>query len=439
MGYTSTTFGTLVSRLAERLHDPGMVFWTNAGLYPELGTYLKEAIRVWGAATTFYRDTATFDTTLEESFYDLQVQCPILTPTLTAADLVADVQIRLMEPVSPTVWTGTEQFTLDDVLGALQRRRDQFLLETGQILVSQYLEGIAPPAPRVALPPAVISVRRASWADDYSAQYSTLWRDDTWAITGFNPQLPLVPGRPMIYALDVVRPTLLLLSPPPSASGSIRLLSVNTGPAMDPVTPGPTGVPDDWAWVVVYGALADLFALAGISADPTRAAYCEQRWQQGLTLAKGASRVIRATVNGLPVMTMPIADADGYNPGWDNAVGPPALVMLAGLNIVAMSSAPDTTYGIGVDVIAPATVPVASGDLVQVPDEAQDTILDYAQHLAALKQGGGALSDAQGLLDRFLRAVGIEVGKASAEETDLDLESAATARDESQTPRVRAS
>jgi hypothetical protein len=439
MAYASVQLSDLTTALAGRLHDPGQVFWTNTGTFPELRAYLQEAIRVWGALTSFYVAPATFPTTFLESFYDLQVETTILAPTITAQALVADLQMRLMEPVTPTTWTGTEQFTLADLTTAVQRRRDQFLLETGQILTHRHLNGVTGGIPRVDLPSSIISLRRASFNDAYSAQFSTLWRDDSWALTGFTPGIS-APGPPLVYALDVTRKTTMILGPTPIDNGAVRLLSVETGPAIDVLTPGLIGVPDDWAWVVTYGALADLFGMAGISADPARAAYCEKRWAQGLHAATAASRVIRAQVNGVPVMTMPIADADGFSPGWENGVDAPSFVCLAGLNILAVPTAPGLPYGIGVDCLVPATVPVLPTDYVQVPDESLDTILDYAQHLAALKQGGGALESAQPLLDRFYRACGVSIGKTVAEVRDQDLETAATTKDDAATPRlVRAS
>lgn len=429
------TYKVLIAKLADRLHDRGRVFWTNSGPFPELPAYLREALRVYGALTAFYRGREFFPTTLLESFYDLNDVGTTLEPQITQHEVIADVQMRLMEPVSPTIWLGSEQYSLDDVCLAIQRRRDRFLVETGQTLISRYLDVPSPRGDRVVVPESVISIRRASYADAYTAQWSTLWRDDTWSATGYRPSIPLTPGRPRIYMLDTTIDQTMQLAPPPIEGGQIRLISVETGP---PITPsdGTIGVADDWVWVVTWGALADLFGMAGLAQDDARASYCEGRWQQGIEVARTAARVLRADINRQPVMTMPIADADSYSPGWENMVGPPKRVMLAGLNLVAIPIAPDVRYGVGLDVILPAPMPVGQQDQVIIPDEMVDAILDYAQHIAACKQGMGAIQQSQGLLERFMLSCGVAVAKFAAESPNEDLESASAAKDEGQTPRL---
>lgn len=443
MAYASVKLSDLTTALSARLHDTAAVFWTNTPPFSECVSYVTEGLRVWGMLTRFTRGTAILTTTLLQSFYDLQ-NSTILAPTVQVQSLVTDVQMRIMEIVNATGWSGTEQFALADVTNALQRRRDQFLLETGIILTVQEISGISALSERVTIPSSIISLRRVSFIDAYTAQYTNLFRDTSRATTGFTPLLPQVaPGTPVVWAQDITVPTTIRLSPPPIDSGDLRLVSVQTGPAMDPIANPLVGVPDDFAWVVVYGAIADLCGMAGFSMDDTRRAYADARYQQGVQWAKEFGRVLRATVNGQPVQTVTLAEADGYLPGWENLVGPPTLVILAGQNLVGVPVAPDVanqvSYGLGFECILPFPIPSDPTQYLQLPAEAVDTVLDYAQHVAAVKQGGGALSSAQGLYDRFLRACGVESGKAVAEDRDLDEQTRTPSQDEAQVPRVRAS
>src|SRR5262245_8812169 len=125
MPYTQPTLVQARAALASRLNDPGMVQWVSN----ELDGYLREALRTWNAWTLTFRDQGSFVTTLAEPFYDLPTQLPLLRAyTVTNWDLVTDLQYALIEPAAPGgTWTGTEQFSLDQLSVAIQRRRDQFL------------------------------------------------------------------------------------------------------------------------------------------------------------------------------------------------------------------------------------------------------------------------------------------------------------------------
>src|SRR5262245_51909760 len=102
-----------------------MVHWSG----DELAAYLREALRTWNAWTAHFRDQGSFQTVMAEPFYDLPTELPTLRGyTVTNWALVADLQYALMEPPAPGgTWTGTDQFTLEQLSNAIQRRRDQFL------------------------------------------------------------------------------------------------------------------------------------------------------------------------------------------------------------------------------------------------------------------------------------------------------------------------
>jgi len=56
-------------------------------------------------------------------------------------------------------------------------------------------------------------------------------------------------------------------------------------------------------------------------------------------------------------------------------------------------------------------VPVAGTDQVQVARDDLDVILDYAQHLAAWKQGGDEFARTMPLFQRFLKQAAMYNGK----------------------------
>lgn len=129
--YSYVTLGQAAQELANRLYDSGMVFWSQA----ELTAYITEALRTWNALTAYWRDDFTFQSLPGATWYDLHnttVMPNTLVPlTVTDANLYTVMEYHLLEPAPATnpinPWTGSQQFTADDFLNAVQRRRDETL------------------------------------------------------------------------------------------------------------------------------------------------------------------------------------------------------------------------------------------------------------------------------------------------------------------------
>ena len=401
---------TAVEDLAARLQDPGMVHWTSA----ELTRYLVEALRTYNAYTQFYRNRDTFLGSTGAPFYDLPTVIPALRAyTVTDRDLVTDMEYALMEPPTPTVWTGTSMFTLGDLTGAIQRRRDQFLRETGAVVTRAVLVVTPDAAGRFTLPSNILTIRRMAWimAD---GTVIPLTRDDEWGLTHYDVtwQTPVDPTQtwPTVYSVGVTPPLTVQLGPPPANSGSIEILAIMLGGPIDPTGPNLLGVPDDWAWVVKWGALADVFNIQGTAFDPTRAAHCQARWELGIKLATQAAVLLAAYVNSLVTQTYSVADADSYLPTWETTPGPPTKVLTTAQNLLGLAPPPDgLSYVVTVDVVANVPVPVNPTDCVNlgIDDSVLDAIYDYAQYLALVKEGPGPLDQATGLYQRFAAVCGV--------------------------------
>src|SRR6185295_18094249 len=170
MPYSSTLLSDLLQRLQDRL-DSKAIFFTNDQLspYPEIQLYLKESIRFWNCLATKYRERFVFETVAGQAFYNLHAPLNNLNPsnlvaqTVTTQDLIAEMQFHLMEPLSPSVWTGTDMFTLEQVVNALQKRRDQFLVETG--VEQEFDNGVFTVlgGGRFEFPEGVMDIRRLEW------------------------------------------------------------------------------------------------------------------------------------------------------------------------------------------------------------------------------------------------------------------------------------
>lgn len=408
MGSFSTlTLATAQGLLAARLSDPNMVRWVQA----ELTSYLTEALRTWQALTGSTRGSATFTATNAVTFYDIPtVMKSVRGYHVLATQLLTDLEYALLEPPTTNwaTWAGTPQFTLADLTTAVQQRRDRFLAETGAVLIHSLLP-LAPPPPsgRFPLADGTLAINRLSWKDALSGVVTPLLRDDEWGLNAYNaewPQSATTP--PAVYSVSATPPLTVQLAPPPLATGVVYALRVLAGAPVVPTNATLTlGIPDDWVWVVKWGALADLLSTDGLSLDSERAAYCEARWQQGLALAKVAPCVLTAKINNQPAQIDLLANADLYSASWQATPGVPTTVLLAGQTSIALSPPVSTgNYSVEVDLIPNMPVPVLQTDYIQVGMDTFDLLLDYAQHVALFKEGAGQIAASQGLLTRFLEA-----------------------------------
>lgn len=440
------TLNGALAVLASRLQDVGMVHWTSA----ELTRYLREAIRTWNALTEDSKGQGTFSSVAAMPFYDLPITLPALRAyTVTDTYMVGDIEYALMEPPVATSWTGTAQFTFQDVVTALQQRRDQYLLETGQV-VTRVVQALAGPpvTGRFTLSRSILTLRRVVFIDATGIAYP-LQRDDEWSANDFVRKWPAASGVPlttfpMAYSTGVVPPLTCQVIPPLSTTGTLDMLAVTRaavmgglGPCLDPTVGILLGVPDDWTWVVKFGALATLLNQQGVTYDPQRAAYCEGRFRHGVLLASRAHTVLAARINGNPVPLTSIAEADQYRRSWQRVNGTPTQVMLAGQALVALGPVPpDTATTITLDLIRNVPLPVIGTDCTVIEEPTLDPIIGYAMHLALFKEGPSQLQASQDLMDRFFRAAGINNAIDYVSSPNQAILKAQTQSDEAQLKRI---
>ncbi len=386
MSYTHTTRLQAVTQLAGLLHDTGNVFWTAA----ELVVWLNEALRTWAVAAHYWKERGTLSTSSGTAFYELTSSLSPSTlrgQVVTDTNLVRDIQFHLLEPATGTSWTGSEQFDFAQVSDALQRRRDQFLVETGcQLTLATPAVG-ASPSGRKVLADTVIDVRRAAWLDS-DGVYSVLWREDEHGAQSFDADWLQNPARPQAYSVSVSPPLTIQLFPPPLSSGSLDLITVSAGATLNPAAGVVMGIPDDLTWAVKFGALADLLGKDGQAYDPVRSAYCEQRWREGVELARIATSVMQVQIANVPKPVSSLFELESFNGNWQNESGTPERFVQVGLNIVGFHKVPNGAFGVSMDVLRNAPIPGADGSFLEVGREELDAVIRYAQHLASFKMGG---------------------------------------------------
>lgn len=411
MPFSAPTLAQAQAALASRLNDPTLTHWTPA----ETAVYLREALRTWSAWTEQWRDQGTVILANPDVFYDLPSLVAGRTYNVTTWDLIADLQYALQEPAAPGgTWTGTDQFTLLQLTEAIQRRRDQFLRETGQVVTRQeidYADGN-----RITFDESILIVRRALWTPEDTHLPAVLTRTDEWAADNFRPSWKASPAAPFAYSTTATPPLAMQIIPPTALGGTLDLISINKGAVIDPLVSAPLNIPDDWTWVIKWGALADLLQGDGLALDPQRAQYCESRWQQGIDLAKAQSVVLDAYFGTRAVQINAISDADSYAPTWMMVPGVPREILLTGGNLLASWPPPGMpgSFELTLDLIINVPVPLIGGDILQISSDVYDALLDYAQHLALFKEGAGQLQMAMALLERSSRAAGVTINLQQA-------------------------
>lgn len=408
--YSWLTFLQARQQLANRLYDPGMVFWSDA----ELKQYIWDALRTWNAHTAFWRDEFTFPFVTGTTWYDitdLTVAPNTLRPyTVTAEDLYTLMEYSLLEPaVGSAAWTGSAQFTVNDLIQAVQRRRDELLSLTSITTTRRTTPAVAG---RISLSDRVIDVRRLAYLPDaiFSRSPSTVWPDDAWAEQSFQPgYLQNPPGTPEQYLQTTEPPITFVTDRDPAYGGDYEVLTIDAGPVLVASGLETLSIPDDWTHVLRWGALADLLNRESNSRDPLRAAYCEQRYRMGIKLLMTAPAILTARIANKQLQIDSVRAADLYDASWQaRAAAEPNLLFHSGMNLIAASPVPDAgPYTGTLTVVENAPLPSADGDPVQVSRDDFECILDLAQHTAAFKQGGAEFISTMPLLMRFLQQTAV--------------------------------
>jgi hypothetical protein len=426
-----------LTQLGSRLYDQQSQFWSAA----EKRLYLADALRTWQALTGYWRSEFIFPTANNTTFYDLTAVANTLRAyTLRDSDIYLLTQYHLLEPsVGVNPWTGVStQFSASDLLDGLTRRRNEAVSLAGCTITRRTTPAIAG---RIALPDTVLDVRRIAYLPNaiFSQPNSVLWPEDAFAEQAFNRNyLQAAPGTPSSYLLSTQPPLTFDVDVPPAFIGNYELLTVEALAAFTAATPSPLNIPDDFAFVLRFGLLADLFNREGNSKDALRAKHCEQLYRMGLAALGDAPALLQLRVNNVPVQLDAIRDADTYQTGWQaQAAAQPSAAFIAGLNMVALSPTPDAgAYSVTASVVQNAPIPASDADFVQCGRDVLDAILDYCVHLAMIKVGGAELLDTMTLVARFMSMAQAQNRKLMQNAEYNSVLYAMSQREESRNPRM---
>lgn len=408
--YTHTTFADAKTRLASLLNDTGKVFWTD----DELGSYIIEALRFWGLAAQYWRDSAKFTTVAGQAMYDITTDVTDLAGTtfyqslsVTDRDLIVDMEYQLIEPIT-TVWAlgwqGSEMFDMDEIANLLALSRDDVLRQSG--CVATEVEYVAAGGDeRIDLDQNTVHILRMSVQEDGSTSVLPMWPIDYYQAQAYNQTALPQTGRPNAYITTYTSTLAVDIYPSARTQSTLRVDVVESGDEFTPETTATVvGVPDDACWIVKYRCLDDLLSGDGLSRAPELSDYARQRWTQGMDLLEQYQSLMWSTINGKRMTISSLGQLSAQRPDWEGSSGTPRSLHMLNWNLFAVYPVPDDAYTIELEIVKKAPVPTSDDDYIQVGREQLQAIYDYAQHVAMVKCQGQELSATMPLLESALDA-----------------------------------
>jgi hypothetical protein len=398
MPYSWLTWDEAQAELSSRLSDTSQAFTVAA----EVPLYLALAMQMWNALTGFWVAEYAVDLTppLTGNWQQANGSGSPRFQTQTDVSLYTLIEYMLLEPPTGGTWTGTPQFNIEMLVQAVQGRRDE-ALQIGASNIVEVSLPIAANTSRVVLPDNALDVRRVRYVPAIGDPV-TLERGDAESFRTFTPSYLQSNTFPLRYDVISGPPLAITLDSSVPVSGVLQILIMEAEAVPSPPSATALGIPDDYAWVPLFGALADLLGSQEESLDLPRAKYCMERYSQGLELLRKSPWLLEARVNGVAVATCSAIAADRFNVNWQtNSTAFPQLVT-AGTDLYAVSPTPTALTSVVLVVVGNAPIPTAGSQEIQVPRDVMDAILDEAEHLACLKKGGSEFEASIALHKSFL-------------------------------------
>lgn len=391
MPYQQYTLGSLTSDIQSLISDTSGVYWTA----PEIHYGIWEFMREWSAMTGYWRQRVQCQLPIGPSnpWIDLSVYFPVQRPrTVTVDSICREIQYHLCEPPNGITGSGmTIQFSIDSIIAAIVRARNQFTLDVQfPLSITQNFPVAAPGSGRFYLPEVTQILNRAYWT---AQGYTTiLQRSDSFAEDSYAPDWTVNPsGRPACYSIAESRPTEVAIFPNSFDSGILEYLSVNSTPLSPLDGTTSLAIPDDYAPAIKYLAMSDLFSLDGETYDAYRSVYCQKRYDNYISTAKIQNTVLRAYLNGIPAILGTLSSLDSKFPFWRSQTGHPFNSAVIS-EIVVFFPLANNVYSGALDICTSAPIPLTDSDFINLSPGEIDCLTGFVQHYLSIKAGGAELA-----------------------------------------------
>jgi hypothetical protein len=397
MPYSQLSFLSARNSLAQRLNDPNKIYWTDA----ELKLYVADALRFYNCLTGDNKQKYPLSIPVSNPvWFDLQtISGSPRQATFTDQNIYLRLTYQLLEPPSSTAVIASNQFSQDDLVQAVQRKRDEFLFKTGCTSVVETLP-VTPNVSTIVLPQNVSQARRGYWLPNSGTAFP-VFKTDEFATSCFAPQDAFSPGQPRSFSAGVEPPLSLELVPPPDRAGTLECLAIESQGVLSPAQATTLLLPSDFAPALTWGSLADLLSSGMEKQDLPRAQYARQRFDEYVQLMGAYPFVFSSKVNGVPLAVDAVESLDAFSPAWRTTVANPLNLGLSGQNLVAFPT--NQAMQIVLLLCANAAIPVVDGDFIQDDAATLDCLLDEAQSIAVCKMGGVEAAQAADLHGNIIK------------------------------------
>ena|SRR5215831_9560435 len=213
--------------------------------------------------------------------------------SVTDTYLLNDVVYRVLENgAADAAWPTllTDMFGTQEIIDSVNRVQQAFLLETGAIVTFVTIPGVVG-QDKYPTPANSIRPRRVTWNDSSDSKTRILSQADTWELdtgaVGLQGSVTWPADRdiPITWWETTLPQQQLALALAPINDGTIGLLYVALATSIDGLGTSLT-VPDDFTPYILWGTLSELLSSDGPVYDPVRASYCDQRFREGIELAR---------------------------------------------------------------------------------------------------------------------------------------------------------
>lgn len=321
-------------------------------------------------------------------------------PVLSDIDIYTMMEYFLLEPPSGGTWTGTNQFSIAALSQAVQGRRDESL-QVGATNMVEIALNVTPGTSRVTLPDNVLDVRRVRYVPVLGSPV-TLSRGDAESFRVFTPNYIQAIQSPLRWDVISGPPLALTLDANVPVPCTLQILTMQAEAVPGPPSSTPLGLPDDWAWVPLFGAMADVLSAQEESKDGQRADYCRKRYIDGLALLKNAPWLLEARITDVAVSTPGVVSSDRFSYEWQSNPSTLPEIVVGGTDLYAVKPVPTALTSVLLVLVANAPIPATDTGEIQVPRDVIDAILDEAEHLACIKRGGADFAESIALHQSFL-------------------------------------
>jgi hypothetical protein len=214
------------------------------------------------------------------------------TFNISDQELLNQMQYHLIESPNSGASIGSDLWTTTEWIQYLNDRQRLFLKETGIVVTYTTMSGVIGQQ-SYELPEGSCGLRRLAW--EGSSTYRSMHRVDTWMLDNVCSTWPTATSAIPKYYNEVNLPTQTFeVAGIPSAAGTFHILYLSTEAALSN-TGVRLSVPDEFAHYIMWGAIADCLKKTGPMYDPIRAKYAEERFVEGVQLAKLAVSQVEGT------------------------------------------------------------------------------------------------------------------------------------------------